>query len=212
MCAETSVVVYSSCSLRFPPKDSYYGFKLYIPEGSLPVGTEQCTINIKVSLAGNYGFPENSSLVSAIFWLCSKPLCKFTKPVKMEIQHCAHSEDSSKLSFVRAVCSQEKLPYIFKVKKGGDFTSHDSYGIIELNGFSAHAITHDGESVSRKYFSKLFYRSNYHLGHRIDLIFTWNTEAHIDVSLYLHIHQLYNECMCHLFCIIHNTKFTYFRE
>ena len=63
VCGETTVVV-----TNVPQSYAWagYGLKLHIPKGSLPVGMEQCTINIKASLAGQYEFPENTHLVSAV--------------------------------------------------------------------------------------------------------------------------------------------------
>ena len=84
---------------------------------------------------------------------------------------------------MRAVCSQKQLPYTFK-KLGGEFTSHTSYGVVEVNGFSGLAVNQEG-SADREYYGKLFYFSDYYHGHRIDLIIIWNTEAHINVSYML---------------------------
>ena len=162
-----------------------FGLKLHIHKGSLPAGMEQCTLQIKASLAGHYEFPENSHLVSAIFWIHCEAVHKFIRPITVEIQHCANYKSQNiinlKLSFVRAVCCQEQLPYTFKQLPGGNFTSHSSYGVIELYSFSGVGIIQGG-SVERQYYSKLFYLSNYFGGHRIDLTVTWNTEAHIYVS------------------------------
>ena len=175
------MVVYSSCyqQISWPG----YGLRLNVPEDCLPEGMKQCTINIKASLAGQYEFPENSHLISAVFWLCSEPMCKFVKPITVEIQHCAKLENVTNinLSFVRAVCSQKQLPYTFKQLPGGNFTSHSSYGVIELNGFSGMGIVQTG-SDKRQYCSKIFFLNNYFGGHRIDLIITWDTEAHLNVS------------------------------
>ena len=166
-----------------------YGLRLNIPKGCLPTGMEQCTINIKASLAGQYEFPENSHPVSAVIWLRCKDVCKFVnvKPITVEIQHCA---ESPKLSFVRAVCSQKQLPYTFKQLMGGNFTSHSSYGVIELNSFSGVGVIQEG-SDKRHYYCKLFYLSNYFGGHQIDFAIAWNTETHIIVSSLHSISQTY---------------------
>ena len=174
-----TVVVYSSRYQLITLEG--FGLRLHIQEDSLPTGIEQCTLSIKASLAGQYEFPEESYLVSAVFWLRCEPTCKFTKPVTVEIQHCAKSEnvDSLKIKFVRALCSQTKLPYTFK-EQGGDFNRHSSYGVIQVNGFSGLAITQEG-SGDREYCSQLFY-----LGHptscQIHFVVMWNVEAHLTVS------------------------------
>ena len=162
-----------------------YGLRLNIPKGCLPAGVEQCTINIKASLAGQYEFPENSHLVSAVFWLRCEDVNKFTRPTTVEIQHCAKLENVTnlKLSFVRAVCCQKQLPYTFKQLPEGNFSSHSSYGVIELNSFSGVGVTQEG-SEDREYCSQLFY-----LGQpdrcKIHYVVTWNTEAHLTVSYVL---------------------------
>ena len=179
VCGEMTVVVHSSYGKQITWPG--YGLKLNIPKCCLPAGMEQCTINIKASLAGQYEFPENSHLVSAIFWLRCEDVHKFTKPITVEIQHCTKSENVTNLSFVRAVCSQEQLPYTFKQLPGGNFTSHSSYGVIELNGFSGVGVTQEG-SEDREYCSQLFY-----LGQpnpcKIHFVVTWNIDAYLTVRI-----------------------------
>ena len=151
VCGENTVVVKSSHAEQISWEG--FGIKLHVHKGSLPAGVEQCTISIKASLAGQYEFPENSHLVSAVYWLLCEPMCKFTKPITVEIQHCARSENVANVKFVRAVCSQKQLPYTFKQLRG-NFTSHSSYGVTELNSFSGLAITQEG-SKERNYLANL---------------------------------------------------------
>ena len=119
-----------------------YGMKLSVPEDSLPTGMEQCTctINIKASLSGPFQLPGHSELLSPVFWI-SAP-CKFKKPVKLEIQHCARRDEASfaDLNFVSTKCSQKTLPYIFKQLDGGRFPTESSYGSIQLSHFSGFGI------------------------------------------------------------------------
>ena len=161
------------------------GLKLHLHECSLPEGLQQCTIYIKVSLAGEYEFPENSSLVSAIFWLRCEPQCAFTKPVTVEIQHCSTKQDISRLKIVRAFCSQNKLPYTFK-SLGGKFDADTSYGSIEVNGFSGFGVIEENPASEKLYYNQLFYHSHFthqqRSEHDIHIIYTWNTKAHINVS------------------------------
>ena len=119
-----------------------YGLKLHVSKDSLSPGKAECRINIKVSLSGQFQLPEGSDLLSPVFWI-SAP-CKFTKPVTLEIQHCALTEDEtvlSKLSFVSAICSQMDLPYRFTQVDGGVFTTNSTYGSIQLNHFSGVGVT-----------------------------------------------------------------------
>ena len=195
VCAETTLVV-TNYSQNFIWEG--FGFKLYIPQGCLPAGMEQCTINIKASLAGQYEFPENYHLVSAVFWLCCEPKGIFSNQITLEVNHCAKSENYSKLSFVRAVCSQRHLPYTFK-QIGGNFNRYSSYGAIEVNSFSGFAVNQEA-SKERKYCAMLFY-----LGESpefyIHFVVTWNTEPHLSVS-YLHlfgIHYFSPTCILTLY-------------
>ena len=119
-----------------------YGLRLYVPKDSLPPGVRECRVNIRASFSGQFQFYENSDLLSPVFWIFAP--YKFTKPVTLEIQHCAFREDDatlSSLSFVSASCSQRSLPYRFRQLDGGVFTTHSSYGSIELSHFSGFGIT-----------------------------------------------------------------------
>ena len=142
-----------------------YGLKLHVQEGSLPTGMEECKVNIRVSLSGQFQLPEDSDLLSPVFWILAP--CKFTKPVTLEIQHCALREDEtvlSELAFISALCSQKDLPYRFKQLDGGVFTMHSFYGSIQLSHFSAKAI------AGRKTTPRLYCA---HLYHTIEQIYDW---------------------------------------
>ena len=180
--ADTTIVI-SNNPLDFEWKG--FGLKLHIPKGCLPAGMEQCTIKIKASLAGQYEFPENCHLVSAIFWLHCEPKCRFTVPISMEIPHCARPENTSKLSFVKAFCSQKYLPYTFRQLGGGCFTSSSSYGIIEIDSFSGTGVTQNGPPEDREYIAQLFYLRQTISVYEIHLVVIWNLEAHLTVSLLL---------------------------
>ena len=135
-----------------------------------------------VSLAGQYNFPENCNLVSAIFWLRCEPKCTFERPVTLEIDHCAKRENASKLHFVRAACSQKYLPYTFQKLKEGVFNQHTSYGAIELYRFSGIGVVQE-DSTEREYCAMLFYLGKTVLSHefKIHFVVTWNTKAHLSV-------------------------------
>ena len=119
-----------------------YGLRLHVPKGSFPPGTAECRITIRASLSGQFQLPEDSDFLSPVFWITAT--CKFTKRVTLEVQHCALTEDEttlSELSFVSANCSQRDLPYRFRQMTGGVFTTHSSYGSIQLTHFSGVGIT-----------------------------------------------------------------------
>ena len=180
VCDETSVVVHSSQSQLV----KWNGLKLHIDAGSLTEGLQQCTIFIKASLAGDYEIPENTSLVSGVFWLRCEPQCSFIKPVTVEIQHCSTKRDLSKLKIVRAFCNQKSLPYKFKAL-GGSFNAETFYGTIDMKGFSGVGVTDENPDSERLYYNQLIYCSNQsQQRHNVEIhiVFTWNTDAHIDVS------------------------------
>ena len=178
-CGEMSVVVRSSQGQLV----EWNGLKLHIHAGSLPEGLQRCTIFIKASLAGEYEFPENTSLVSAIYWLRCEPQCTFVKAVTVEIQHCSTQRDLSKLKIVRALCSQKSLPYKFKPLKGGSFNTDTFFGAIDVKGFSGIGIIDENPNSERMYYSQLFYCSyfSHQQSHEIHITFVWNDEAHINV-------------------------------
>ena len=155
-----------------------YGLRLHVPEGSLPAEVSECRINIRASLSGQFQFPEDSDLLSPVFWL-SAP-CKFTTPVTLEIQHCAYQEDeaalSSNLSFVSAKCSQKDLPYRFRQIDGGVFTTHSSYGSIELDNFSGFGIA-GRKRTPRSYCAHLYHTMKQMYDWRYYFILTQDLDA-----------------------------------
>ena len=113
-----------------------YGFNVHMPQSSLPPGLDQCVLQVWVSFTGQYRLPSGYDLVSPVFWVRANPQCRFAPKLTIEIQHCAKITRSTKLSFVRADCSQESLPYVFKRLEGrGSFSEQSSYGSLELDHF-----------------------------------------------------------------------------
>ena len=133
-----------------------YGLRLSISEDSLPTGMEECRINIKASLSGPFQLPEDSGLLSPVFWISA--LCKFKKPVTLEVQHCASRDEASfaDLNFISTKCSQKTLPYTFKLLDGGRFPADSSYGIIQLSHFSGIGIT-GRKRTPRAYCAQIYY-------------------------------------------------------
>ena len=113
----------------------------------------------------------------------------------VEIQHCNTKQDLSKLKIVRALCSQK---YKFKPLEGGRFDADTSYGAIKVTRFSGFGITEERSVSERLYYNQLFYCDSEVHQHRCDIhiIYTWNTEAHINVS---HAFIRYNIVICELF-------------
>ena len=114
------------------------GFKLHTPHGVLPAGAVPCPVNVKASLSGQFEFPENSELVSPVYWISTPKNLRFSRPLTVHVQHCCTVEerDDSDLSFVVAKCTQPDLPYKFKFLDGGRFVPNSSYGSISVTHFS----------------------------------------------------------------------------
>ena len=112
-----------------------YGVKLHIPQNALPTGLKECRLLITVGLSGQlnqFTLPQNTSLVSEVYWLDSEPRCKFSKPFIVEMQHCMKPTYTSSLNFVHAKCSQTDLPYVFNTVEGGLFPRFSRYGCVQL--------------------------------------------------------------------------------
>lgn len=157
-----------------------HGIQLEISEDSLPEGVDQCSLTIKVSLTGDYEFPENSHLVSAVYWIRCEPRIKFCKPMSVKMRHCAPRKNAHLLSFVKGHCTQKQLPYIFK-PIGGYFNEGDPFGQIKLETFSMLGIVQE-TSVEREYYASVYYleQDGDHAVH-VHFVITWDTPAHIRV-------------------------------
>ena len=156
-----------------------YGLKLKVPAQSLPSHINSCKITLMVSLSGLYQFPDNTELVSPVFWLRCEPKVQFEIPLSLEIEHCAPLENYSHLRMTRALRSQNELPYLFKVIHGGKFSKHSSYGVIGLNHFCAFAVGQEGSNECR-YWSSVFYMGPPKNRH-IHFTVTHRTPTHLTV-------------------------------
>jgi hypothetical protein len=138
--AETSVLVTNSEQL-FSWDEC--GLNLHIPENSLPANLQQCSIHIKATIMGDYQLPQDTHLVSAVYWIECVPECRFSQPLTLEIQHCAKPESASKLCFVKARsmdCGEERVNF---ETVAGNFSRHSSYGFIELDSFSGYGVSEE---------------------------------------------------------------------
>ncbi len=143
---------------------------------------DQCPVDIVASTAGQYQFPNDLQLVSGVFWVRPGAPGRFRQQLTVEIQHCAKMTSSTNLSFVRACCSQESLPYRFKqVEGGGSFTEHSSYGSLKVPHFSGLAIA--GEDLVRDYTARLYYYQLRDFSVKFHIAVSWNDKTHISVSM-----------------------------
>ena len=177
--AETSVLITNQAQTF---NWAGYGLKLDVPKGALPADLEECRLLIKVGLSGQFTLPQNTSLVSAVYWLDSEPRREFSKHLTLEIQHCVKRTDTSKLSFIRAKCSQTDLPYKFENVQGGVFSSSSAYGCVQCNRFSLFGAVYNWLVLQVLYSASVYYlRKGLK---RIDIYFviTKNLETHATVS------------------------------
>ena len=117
------------------------------------------------------------------------------KSINVELQHCAYCYNASKLNFVKAVCSQKELPYEFKRVARSSFSSHSSFGVLEVNSFSGLAIVQK-ESEERNYLANFFYQEErFRPCFQLYFVITWNTLTHHSVS--------YNACVIFLFALFY---------
>uniref|UniRef100_A0A1X7TN63 Uncharacterized protein n=1 Tax=Amphimedon queenslandica TaxID=400682 RepID=A0A1X7TN63_AMPQE len=113
-----------------------YGLRIGVSEGTLP-STETVEVAVVALVGGQFVFPENTILVSAVYAVfVSRPLLK---PMRLEIQHCVDTADdpsvSNHLKFAIAPISQPGLPYHFSMVNGGKFNETKWYGSINRKEF-----------------------------------------------------------------------------
>ena len=112
------------------------GLKIRVAEGSIYA---EKTVDIAVAtlVGGQFKFPENTVLVSAIYAISvSEPLLK---ALRLKIQHCVDLSRrpglSQHLKFAIAPVNTSSLPYQFSLVEGGEFSSDSWYGSIKRKDF-----------------------------------------------------------------------------
>ena len=108
-----------------------YGLRLHIPHNCLPDDCSHCHLKIAASLSGNFDFPEDGVLVSAVYsFTHDLGDRELRNPVSLEIQHCATADVLNDLCVLRATST----PYVFEAVSGGNFAN--GYSVIKVNHFS----------------------------------------------------------------------------
>ena len=86
-----------------------FGFKLHVPKNAFHPRSSNCTIiYVKAFLPNSYlELPENTELVSAIYYISMPSPITFKKGVEIEIQHCCKLVEGNqeKLNFVTLISS-----------------------------------------------------------------------------------------------------------
>ena len=119
---------------------SEWGLRIHFPEDSVmgvDPSTNTCSeVAVKALVGGKFLFPNGSELVSAVYAVSFAN--KLSKPVKLEIQHCAvlkNEHQCRRLSFVKAPMRQRVPPFEFSPLEGGVFSTDSQYGSIVLDHF-----------------------------------------------------------------------------
>ena len=100
------------------------------------------TVNlaIKAFKSGKFQLPNDTQLVSSIYWVSASQ--RFDKEVSVQIEHCAvisSEEEASNYKFIVGASSQKNLPYTFKVRDAV-FSPQSRLGTISVRQFSFMAI------------------------------------------------------------------------
>ena len=126
---------------------SQLGLKLHFLENTVS-NTAKCEVAIKVLVGGEFQFPPDCQLISAVYAISFAK--NLEKSVKLEIQHCASlksKEQFQYLSFVRAPMKPGLSLFEFTLVDGGKFSLDSQYGSITQNHFSLTAIVKFAMSV-----------------------------------------------------------------
>ena len=112
-----------------------YGLRIGVSGGSLP-STETAEVAVVALVGGQFVFPKNTVLVSAVYAVSvSRPLLK---ALRLEMQHCVDLSRGVKtkyLKFAIAPMSTPSLPYQFSIVDGGEFSEGKWYGSINREKF-----------------------------------------------------------------------------
>ena len=159
-----------------------YGLGLHIPHNSLPDDCSHCHLKIAVSLAGNFEFPEDGVLVSAVYsFTHDLGDRELNNLVTLEMQHCATNTVLSGLRFLKANADSNKLEVI----QGGDF--QPGYAVIEIDHFSSFGLWLKNQAHfagrSLDYRAKLYYTDIEHLSFKSNFYILPDLDANFRVKL-----------------------------
>ena len=116
-----------------------FGFKLHVPPEA--ISGHSLNFSIGVSLAGNFRFPRNTTLVSAVYYIHTST--KLLRPVTIEMEHCVllrNDDTIQSLSFYVAEIYPGLPHYTFQSLRGGVFSSSNLWGSIQVSSFSLFSI------------------------------------------------------------------------
>ena len=112
-----------------------YGLRIGVLEGTL-TSTETAEVAVVALVGGQFVFPKNTKVVSAIYAVTVSKL--LFKPLRLDLQHCVNLVQPSQtrhLKFAIALVNTPSLPYEFSPVEGGEFTANSYYGSIYRSKF-----------------------------------------------------------------------------
>ena len=114
------------------------GFVLHVPKGA--VSSSDCTLKVKSFIVTQskpkYMFTREATFASGVYHITTSR--KLSKPVSLQIQHCAITKDDCQANQVEVVVahSTNGPPYQFKPYRGDNVRVFDSYIEVKLEHFS----------------------------------------------------------------------------
>ena len=162
-----------------------HGLEISIPEQSVDTNALQKTMTISASISGQYQLPDNTDLISGIYWITCPHKFPEEHPVTLTLQHCAtvkNLEQLNSLSFITAKCTQKTLPYEFKELDGGIFSTENCYGSIKLCHFSGIGVKRIKQKEDEKsYVIRTYYISQGANDWLTHIVMVCNLETHLEV-------------------------------
>ena len=108
-----------------------YGIKIDVAEGSI-LEAETVEVGVKALVGGQFKFPENTVLVSAVYAVSISK--RLLKPLRIKMEHCVdltgRPDLAKHLKFAIAPTDAPHLPYQFSLLEEGEFDSDSCYGSI----------------------------------------------------------------------------------
>ena len=164
-----------------------FGFKLHVPKNALKSGVSDFTLHVKAFLPNNYlELPENTQLVSAIYYINIASPSALREGVDIEIEHCCKLVEGNRemLSFVTSKSAQLETAS-FTYIDGGHFPGESKFGRISLHHFSWFATVWRGimSLFSVRYCIKVYQESVSLTTKYIYFILIKDLEANLEVIM-----------------------------
>ena len=178
-------------------------FMLKIPTDALDKDSN-FDINVMVSLAGNYTFPDRTRAVSAVYAIGINS--SLSKPVTLEIEHCFEVNIANIESLVFALANDTKRrpPYTFQMYEGGIFSADNRYGEFTtyMAYFSLFVILVDQKPGTPVEYLAYFFSQHESVNTwKIKVAVVQNTKAsqQVCISILIFNKLLVSQCLCYIY-------------